>query len=137
VYSSFGQRFKFYEGLIRELIAFANYEFYWGGRQSDGATVQDHVDVAKKNCLASLVITDQTFSDTPDKVESPYELEHVWSWFKELDSTRLIGMTLGPITHCEITAWADGEGIRLMPFQRRAIRALDVAYINFQNKQGK
>jgi hypothetical protein len=95
------------------------------------------VDVAKKNCLASLIITDQTFEDAPVVVRCPVELEHVWSWFKDLDGCRTIGLTLGPITHCEITAWAKGMKIDLMPLERRAIRSLDVAYLNFQNSKDK
>ncbi len=38
-------------------------------------------------------------------------------------------MGVGPITNVEITAWAQGMRYDLMPFERRAILAVDRAYL--------
>lgn len=116
-------------------MAYATYQFFWGGKESDGATTAQHVEIAKKSAFAALVITDRTFEDAPDEVTCPFELEHVWEWFYELDGTRQSGMVLGPITNVEISAWASGMGIDLLPFERRAILAVDRAYLAFNAKK--
>lgn len=41
------------------------------------------------------------------------------------------------IKHVEITAWAEGMQINLLPFERRAIRAVDVAFMDYQNSKAK
>lgn len=55
----------------------------------------------------------------------------------ELNKTRDIGMQACAIKHVEITAWAEGERIKLTPFERRAIRAIDEAFMIHQNEQIK
>lgn len=109
-------------------MAFATYRFYWGGKESDGATKQEHVDKAKQNAFAASLITDQTFADVPEEADCPYELQHIWEWFYELDSTRINGMSAGPITNVEITAWSDGMGYDLLPIERKALLAVDRAF---------
>jgi hypothetical protein len=132
-YASPRTRRKFYEGLIRSLVAFAKFKFYWGGKQSDGATTAQHVERAKKNCLASQVITDQTFSDAPEEVPCPWELMHVWEWFIELDATRQNGMGIGPITHTELRNWSANLQVHPLPFEVRAIMAIDRAFLIHSN----
>jgi hypothetical protein len=46
-------------------------------------------------------------------------------------------MGLSPIVHTEITSWAQGMGITLLPFERQAIRAIDLAYIIHCNSKDK
>jgi hypothetical protein len=41
------------------------------------------------------------------------------------------------IKHLEITAWSDGMGYKITPFERKAIRAIDVAFMNHQNTKSK
>lgn len=95
------------------------------------------MESAKKNCLASLVITDQTFADVPEIAYCPEELEYVWSWFGELDATRQNGMSIGPITNVEIDRWAHLMKIELLPIEVRAIREIDIAYINNHHSKDK
>jgi hypothetical protein len=131
-----GSRSKFYEGLIEALVSFAKYRFFWTGKQQDGASTQEHVDVAKKSAFASLVITEKTFEETPEEVRCPVEAEYLWYWFLELDETRLnSGMGFNAITHTEITHWDEGLGIKLLPFERRAIRAIDKAFKEHANSK--
>ncbi len=44
-------------------------------------------------------------------------------------------MGLGPITHLEISAWAEGMKIDLLPFERKAIRELDKAFLIYSNSK--
>lgn len=132
-----GQRQKFHESLIRDLVAYARYQFFWGGKQSDGASTQEHVDKAKQNCLASQVITDQTFAEAPPEVDCPYELEHVWDWFLQLDRTRDCGMALRAITFSEIRDWAFLKKIVLDPFEVEALEAVDRAFVIHHNSKSK
>lgn len=60
---------------------------------------------------------------------SPYVV-HVWRWFCDLAQTRPInGMALARIPRTEIAQWERDEGVRLEPWERRAILALDAAYV--------
>jgi hypothetical protein len=93
--------------------------------------------MASGSAFAAFVIKDQTFDDAPEIKDCPHELQHIWDWFVELDATRTSGMTYNAITHQEITAFADGERINMLPFERRAIRAIDRAFIKFQNAKSK
>lgn len=54
----------------------------------------------------------------------------MWGWFQELSNTRQFGaMGPNPITHQEITFWAEGNGIDLIPTEREAICAIDRTFI--------
>ena len=44
-------------------------------------------------------------------------------------------MGAGSITHVEITAWANGMGIELLPFERQAIRQIDKAFLIYSNSK--
>jgi hypothetical protein len=44
-------------------------------------------------------------------------------------------MGLSPITHVEMTAWSEGMKLDLLPFERKAIRAIDRAYMIYQNSK--
>ena len=83
------------------------------------------------------MITEETFEDAPEEVSCPWELQHIWEWFLELDETRQNGMSIGPITHTEITKWSEGMGYNLIPFERRALRAVDRAFMIHQSKKEK
>ncbi len=54
---------------------------------------------------------------------------HVWYWFHELSSTRQNGMGINPITHAEIMAWAWLTGIKPLPWEVKAIKDIDSAFI--------
>lgn len=55
----------------------------------------------------------------------------------QLNKTRDVGMQVAAIKHVEITAWAQGMGINLLPFERRAICAIDDAFMAHQNSKSK
>ena len=81
------------------------------------------------------MITDQTFEDVPVEAYCPVEVEYIWEWFHDLDSTRQNGMSHGPITNVEITAWSNGMWLNLIPFERRAILEIDRAFSIYSNSK--
>jgi hypothetical protein len=83
------------------------------------------------------MLKSETFEDAPEELECPYELLHVWQFFRDLDARRANGGMGGfsPITHSEITAWSEGMDIGISPFERRCIVAIDDAYRVFCSKR--
>ena len=80
----------------------------------------------------------EMLEDVPEEQFCPIEIEYVWHWFHELDSTRTNGgMSLGAITNVEMTAWSVGMNIKLTPFERRAILELDKTYLQYLNSKDK
>lgn len=130
-----GQRSKFYESLIHQLVEFAKCKFFWSGKAADGGSQQTHVDIAKKSPFAASVITDQTFEDVPEEVDCPFELKHIWEWFFELDATRQNGMGLGPLTNQEIYFWAHLQKKHILSLEVTALLAVDRAYIIHHNSK--
>lgn len=63
----------------------------------------------------------------------PEEVAHVWRWFLELHRCR----GEGALTHTEILAWAQLEGIQPTPVELAAIRDFDRAYSKFRSSLAK
>lgn len=92
---------------------------------------------AKSNCFAPQVISDRTFEDAPEEALCPVEVEHIWRWYVELDEERTAGMDLDPITSPVIESWARLNRIRPIPFEVKALRAIDKAYMKFHRSKRK
>lgn len=60
---------------------------------------------------------------------SPY-VAHLWAWYADLCQTRQSG-GFGParLSRLEIQAWERDEGVRLEPWERRALIALDAEHL--------
>lgn len=85
-----------------------------------------------------MVINEKTFEEAPEELDCPWELEYVWSYYTELAATRQnSGMGVSPICHREITAWSDGMGYNVTPFERKALVKIDNAFIAFANSKVK
>lgn len=55
---------------------------------------------------------------------------HLWTWFAELTATRAsTGLGASRLTRAEIHAWEADEGHRLELWERRAIMAIDAAWV--------
>ena len=67
--------------------------------------------------------------DEPNPHDFPDALTYLWGWFLELASGRTGGMGPNPITWEGIAAWASLTGTTPAPWEIRAIRALDTAYL--------
>lgn len=60
----------------------------------------------------------------------PYELEHVWGYFSQLNAKRTCGaMSANPISDEQIMAWQRRHRITLSPFEGECIDALDQVYL--------
>lgn len=58
----------------------------------------------------------------------PPRLDYLWGWFCQLSDWRVVGFSLGAISHLEIEAWARLMRIELFPSEVDALRRLDRAY---------
>jgi hypothetical protein len=68
---------------------------------------------------------------------SPH-VAHVWAWYADLCQTRPSG-GFGPsrLPRLEIQAWERDEGVRLEPWERRAIMRLDALHLSIMNAPKK
>lgn len=57
------------------------------------------------------------------------ELERLWGVWRELSATRSSGMVPNPISYSEIEAFCRLTGEQLEPWEARAVRAVDDAYM--------
>lgn len=74
----------------------------------------------------------------PEEAECPYEVEYIWDWFTELNAARPAnGMCIGPIPYSEIAVWAKLMQLNLLPFEIKALRAIDEAYVTHCNTKDK
>jgi len=63
------------------------------------------------------------------------ELRYLWAIYCELDATRAVGMSLGPLTYTEIDAFSRLTATRLTPFEIGVLRAVDRAYFEHRAKE--
>ena len=55
---------------------------------------------------------------------------HVWGWFQELQEGRSgNGFGPNPLSFAEIAAWASLTGRRPQPWEVRALKKIDLAYL--------
>lgn len=71
--------------------------------------------------------------EQPNEMPFPDPLSYLWEWFMELGSGRTGGFGPNPLTWEGISAWCDLTGTRLSPWEVRAIKALDCAYLTAQS----
>ena len=55
----------------------------------------------------------------------PYELDHIWNWWIELDKTRQVGMEECSITYSEIESWSRLLKIDVTPFEVQCLIGID------------
>jgi hypothetical protein len=67
--------------------------------------------------------------ENPNPLPFPEAMAHVWGWFCDLASGRTCGMGPNPITWEGMAAWCTLTGNRPSPWEVRALRALDSAYL--------
>ncbi len=67
--------------------------------------------------------------ENPNPHPFPEVLAYLWGWFCELGSGRTCGMGPNPITWEAIQAWAQLTGNSPAPWEVRALRSLDAAYL--------
>lgn len=61
----------------------------------------------------------------------PSAAAHVFEWFCDLSDARGgNGFSLNPVSYAEIAAWSALTGARPSPWEIKAIRAMDAAYLS-------
>lgn len=67
----------------------------------------------------------------------PDGIDYLWHWFLHLrNRSQQSGMGAGPISEADYGWWQVNHAIRLTPFERHVIDALDNQYLLAQAKQG-
>jgi hypothetical protein len=106
-------------------LRYGEREFALNERQSDGATLREH-----------MAIVAQQGGQVPDDaqpLELPAALAYLWRWFLDLSNARSgTGFGPAPITQLDLLAWCALHEVRLLPFELEAIRALDFLYLSAQ-----
>lgn len=67
--------------------------------------------------------------ENPNGKPFPEVLAYLWGWFCDLSSGRTMGMGANPITWEGMVAWCSLTGNRPAPWEVRALKALDSAYL--------
>ncbi len=97
-------------------MTWAREEFRLGKPDKNGTPLRSHLQAAGM--------------DEPNPHPFPEALGYLWDWFCELSSGRPSGMGPGPLTWEGILAWTTLTGTRPAPWEIRALRALDTAFLN-------
>lgn len=114
----FGKCCKFYQGLKKALLEYAENEKLMGAVHPIGGTLKDQLESAWL----------QTGVKPPEliEVECPDSIHHVWRWFLTLQKRRGTGgMSINPISFQDIAAWASLTGNDPTPFEVECICDLD------------
>lgn len=72
--------------------------------------------------------------EQPNPKPFPEAAAQVWEWFMELATGRTAGLGPNPLTWEGIAAWCDLTGNRPAPWEVRAIKALDLAFLAAHHK---
>lgn len=72
----------------------------------------------------------EAISELANVPKLPRQGAHLWAWFTDLHQTRSTGgMGVSRLSRLEIQAWERDEGHRLEAWERRALLAIDAAYV--------
>jgi hypothetical protein len=112
--------------VIQELLDHAKFEFELDRPLKGGeGSLRDHLEAAEKMAPGA----SKGELDNPTPV--PTGLDYLWTWFLELSFT---GRTYGqfgamPISNTELLAWSQLNQVQLRPWELRAMRLLDTAWL--------
>lgn len=66
----------------------------------------------------------------------PDDLRYIWEWFVELSSSRTSnGFGANPLGWATLEAWSRITCVQLLPYERRALLALDRAYLAIMSEK--
>lgn len=89
---------------------------------TDGSCKRDHLKIAAQ----ATGIVPNELKDLP---ELPESAAHVWNWFLDLNSSRVITQNgQAMISYSELLAWQELTLEKLKRWEVKAIKALDWAY---------
>jgi len=109
------------------LLQFAEHEISLSARQSDGATLREH--------LESLANQTGEMPQELEAVDCPEPIRYLWGYFTSMSKRRTWnGGMANPISNQEMQAWAQPRGIALSAFDVEALDDLETMYIEHQSK---
>jgi hypothetical protein len=115
---------KFYQGLIAELLEYAEREFELSTRMPDGSTRRDHAESLMRK------LGPERMPAELKSVECPEGAEYLWGYFQSMNTRRSSnGYTLNAISHQELQAWAQLHGVELAPWEAAVLDQLDLIYL--------
>ncbi|WP_211440921.1 phage tail assembly chaperone [Collimonas humicola] len=121
---------KFHQGLIADLLAFAKGEFTLDERQSDGATLRQHIAIVAKQ--SGKIPEEYVFPDCPE------QLRYLWQLFIDFCESRCnTGYGILPLQYAEIEAWSRLMRCPLTPWEVSVIKRIDGAFMQAQMKEKK
>ena len=120
-------RYKFYQALTDDLLAFAEREFVLSAIQSDGCSTRDHLKKAAKFSG----VEHELIATAPSL---PSGAAHVWLWFIECrhECKQADRITA---TIMQSVEWA--VGVRMQLWERSAIRRLDSIFQQVRNDRSQ
>ena len=115
-----GERGKFYDELVEDLIVFAEQEFRGSKKLGDGATQRDH-DASAARQWEKLGRKVKAPASGPVS-EPPALLVYLWEWFCEISMGLAVsGMAPPVITWEGLAAWRAQMGVDLEPWEARTV----------------
>lgn len=114
-------------------MAFAEHEFSLSERQADGSTLRATLQSGWRQRLER-----NPRFPPPDGLfgpPCPDALRYLWDWYGDISRGRQIGEHPAKLSSQEIKAWCDLEGVRLKPWELKAVRRLDDAEFSATIKQ--
>lgn len=108
------------------LRAFAEKELVLGARQADGSTLREHLQSVERQ-------TGETPQALAEDVECPASMQYLWEYFLMLNVRR--NQQRDAIGNVEVLAWAELNGVRLAPFEMRALDAIEAEYLADQRRK--
>lgn len=116
---------KFYAGLVKELVTFAEYDFRNSVKVGDGSTKGQHESSA---ALQWEKLGQPQIVKTISAPHFPEELAYLWEWYRShAMGIAISGMAPAVVTWESVVAWCDLMGIRVEPWEARAM--VTIGYI--------
>ena len=120
--------------ITEQTLEYAKWQFKYGAKQKDGASLKEHVEAAQNNPFAAaLPKADVVLKSLEEESSSPLLPEAVsllWTYFIRLHQQRASGgMGLSCLSYTDIKSFCDLNDIRLFPWEVDLITALDRAFL--------
>jgi hypothetical protein len=92
-------------------------------RVEGGGTTEQHLRRVQE-------VTGKVPRELADRVDLPGDFRYLWEWYLEIGLSRQHGMSgAQPLLYSEILAWSHLTGVRLQHWEVRALRALDMGFM--------
>ena len=122
-----GDRRKFYEGLVGELIEFAERQFKLSRKAPDGASERDHLASAARQLALAGKKLPKALDPVVNEEQCPEGAEYLWRWLLEI-VMGIDGNGFAPpvISWAHLDAWCRLRGVALEPWEALALVQLGV-----------